>query len=419
MRLKLLAAALAASALASQPLFAQATTLVQVPGSTPAAVPQEPADDDSAEDIAKDAARDLKDSRFYNKPGATRAQYDADWQRCRLIARGSRTPGGTVPVYYNPAIVSPVAAGVGGLIGGMIANAIIQGQQRRANRRQCLLINGWRLVEPPAAAAAKIATMTDKQRDDYFNSIVGAEKVKGEITERTSFALAPDPALKLDAPVSGPSSVFLGKKVEAATRVVPGPKEGVVVLAYRRPDAGSAGRSGQIQLARYDLEKRDLVHQPSDAKKKGDKTTYGYLSHSVDKKVNYEVHVLKLTPGDYVITGTGVGKAPIVTSNCFGAPTFTVKAGEVAYLGDFIPYGDVKLSDGKKLLGLARALHLEDARKALAGKQPELAAGLQPATIRNGATYACAAINMDRWDVAGAEMLEPAAAAAQEASGTR
>jgi hypothetical protein len=117
MRLKLLAAALAASALASQPLFAQATTLVQVPGSTPAAVPQEPADDDSAEDIAKDAARDLKDSRFYNKPGATRAQYDADWQRCRLIARGSRTPGGTVPVYYNPAIVSPVAAGVGGLIG--------------------------------------------------------------------------------------------------------------------------------------------------------------------------------------------------------------------------------------------------------------------------------------------------------------
>ena len=419
MHSKLLTAALAASMIAPQPLLAQATTLVPVGGSNPKPVPQEPQSDDSAEDIAKDAARDLKDSRFYNKPGATRAQYDADWQRCRLIARGSRTPGGTVPVYYNPAIVSPVAAGAGGLIGGLIANAIIQGQQRRANRRQCLLINGWRLVEPPAAQAAKVAKMTDKQRDDYFNTIVGAETVNGEITERKSFALAPDPALKLDAPVTGPSALFLGKKVEAATRVTPGPNEGVVVLAYRRPDAGSAGRSGAIQFARYDMEKRDLIHRPSDAKKKGDTTTYGFLSNSNDKKVPYEVHVVKLTPGDYVITGTGVGKAPITSSNCFGAPTFTVKAGEVAYLGDFIPYMDVKLSDGKKMFGLAHTSHIEDARKALAGKQPELAAGLQAATLRNGATYACAAITMDRWDVAGADMLEPVAAPAEAASGTR
>lgn len=35
---------------------------------------------DSPEEIAKDSARDLKDSRYYNKPGATRADYDRDWQ---------------------------------------------------------------------------------------------------------------------------------------------------------------------------------------------------------------------------------------------------------------------------------------------------------------------------------------------------
>ena len=64
---------------------------------------------DSPEEIAKDAARDLKDSRFYNKPGATRAQYDADWQQCRLIARGSRTPSGSIPYFYNPAVISPLA----------------------------------------------------------------------------------------------------------------------------------------------------------------------------------------------------------------------------------------------------------------------------------------------------------------------
>jgi hypothetical protein len=324
-----------------------------------------------------------------------------------------------VPVYYNPAIVSPVAAGAGGLIGGLIANAIIQGQQRRANRRQCLLINGWRLVEPTDAQSVKIAAMTDKQRDDYFNTIVGAEKIDGEITERTSFALAPDPVLKLDAPVKGPASVYLGKKVDAATKVALEPGEGVVVLAYRRPDEGSAGRSGSLQLARYDSEKRDLMHRPSDAKKKGDKTTYGYLSNSGDKQSPYEVQVLRLTAGDYVITGTGVGKAPITVSNCFGAPAFSVKAGQAVYLGDFIPYMDVKLSTGKKLFGLAHTMHLEDARKALGAKQPELAAGLQPAALRNGATYACAAITMDRWDIAGAEMIEPAEAVAEASSGTR
>ena len=45
-----------------------------------------PTSDDTPEEIAKDAARDLKDNRFYNKPGATRAQYDVDWQECRSLA---------------------------------------------------------------------------------------------------------------------------------------------------------------------------------------------------------------------------------------------------------------------------------------------------------------------------------------------
>lgn len=37
-----------------------------------------PASADTPEEIAKDSARDLKDSRYYNKPGATRADYDKD-----------------------------------------------------------------------------------------------------------------------------------------------------------------------------------------------------------------------------------------------------------------------------------------------------------------------------------------------------
>ena len=408
MSLRILVAGLLAGALPLQPVLAQATTMVPYGGANPKPVPQKPAPDpkDSPEEIAEDAARDLKDSRFYNKPGATRAQYDADWQECRLIARGSRTPSGTVPYFYNPAVISPVAADAGGALGGLIASAIIEGQQRRANRRNCLLIKGWRLVEVSDAEQAKVAAMTDDQRSAYFDTIVGAASVNGEITERTSFAMEADPELKLDAPVTGPSTVFLGKKADASVPLKLAPGEAAIVLGYRRPGGESAGRSGAVSLSRYDVEKRDLVYQPRDWKKKGDKTTYLLNAASADRKAAYEVQVLKVTPGDYVIMGTSVGpNVPITTSNCFGAPTFHVGEGEVVYLGDFLPYMGQKLSTGDKFFGLAYSFHAEDARSALAGKQAALAAALKPAVLRNRATYACSAINMDRWDVPGAEAL--------------
>jgi hypothetical protein len=408
MSLRIFVAGLVAGALPLQPVFAQAMLPVPYGGAAPKPVPQKPPADpkDTPEEIAKDAARDLKDSRFYNKPGATRAQYDADWQECRLIARGSRTPSGTVPYYYNPAVVSPIAAGAGGALGGLIAGAIIEGQQRRANRRNCLLIKGWRLVEVPAAEQAKVAAMTDEQRSAYFNAIVGAASVEGEVTERTSFAMEADPELKLDAPVTGPSALFLGKKVDASVPLKLAPGEAAIVLGYRRPGGESTGRSGAVSFARYDIKQRDLVYQPKDWKKKGDKTTYLLNAGSADRKAGYEVQVLKVTPGDYVIMGTSVGpNVPITTSNCFGAPTFNVGEGEVLYVGDFLPYMGQKLSEGSKFFGLAYASHPEDARSVLAGKQQALAAALKPAVLRNRATYACSAINMDRWDLPGAEAL--------------
>jgi hypothetical protein len=360
---------------------------------------------DTPEDIAKDAARDLKNSRFYNKPGATRAQYNADWQDCRLIARGSRTPSGSVPYYYNPGVISPLAAGAGGALGGLIAGAIAEGEQRRANRRACLLIRGWRLVETPAADIQRVTTMTDEQRSAYFDTIVGARQVDGTIIERTSFSLAPDPALRLDAPVTGPGTVFLGKKIDVAAPLKLAPGEAAVVIAYRRSDAASAGRSGTVEFSRYDMAGRDLIYRPRDWKKKGDKTTYQISANSADRKAEFEVQVLRLTPGDYVISGTAVGAALVTQTNCFGAPVFHVGEGEIVYVGDFIPFLNVKLSTGAAISALAYASHIEDARRVLGTKQPELAAALKPAMLHNRATYACSAISMDRWDLLGVDAL--------------
>jgi len=389
-------------------------------GTKPQPVSQTASDaSDSPEEIAKDAARDLKDSRFYNKPGATRAEYNADWQQCRLIARGSATPSGSVPVVYNPNMVSPLAAGVGGAIGSAIGAAIAEGIQRRANRRTCLLIKGWRLVELPPAEQQRVAAMTDEQRSSYQDSIVGAQTVDGKITELTSFSLKADPALNLEAPVTGIASVFIGRKIDPRTPVVLGAGEGAVVLAFRRPDANSAGRSGMLNIVRYDMATRDVVYKPRDWKKKGDKTTYGLPIVSGDRTSPYEVQVVRLTAGDYVIDGTGAGPGLPVASNCFGAPTFHVSAGEVVYLGDFTPFWNVKLSDGTRIVALGYSAHIEEARTALATKQAALAAALKPAVVQNRATYGCSAIAMNRWDIPGMPSLPdpaPAPAAATIAS---
>ena len=147
---------------------------------------------DTPEDVAKDSARDLKDSHFYNKPGATRAEYDAAWQECRLIARGSRTPAGSYVVVYNPAVVSAAAAGVGGGIGALIGQAIVEGQLRRANRASCLLVRGWRRIDVDDAERARLATLSDNQRAEYFSTIVGAVEPKAaRITTWTNSFAAP------------------------------------------------------------------------------------------------------------------------------------------------------------------------------------------------------------------------------------
>jgi hypothetical protein len=392
-----------AAAMLAAALPQAAPQAAPVPSTTQATAPA----DDSPEEIAKDAARDLKDTRFYNKPGATRAQYNADWQRCRLIARGSRTPAGTVPVYYNPAYISPLAAGIGGGLGGLIGAAIVQGQQRRDNRRSCLLVGGWRLVELPDSETARITAMTDDQRSAFFDTIVGAPAVTGKVTELTRFSLAPDTALHLDAPLRTPGQVWLGKKVDSAAPFVLAPGEAALVLGFRRVEASAVGRSATVGLARYDMANHDLAYRPKDWKKIGDKTVYDLTVASKDKAAAYEVQVLRVTPGDYVVNSLSVGKLPLTASHCFGAPLAHVGAGEVAYLGDFVPYMGARLSTGDKLDALAYTSQIDDARATLAKQQPALAAALKPAAMKNGAAYACNAITMTRWDIDGLEALPP------------
>jgi len=389
-----------------------APTVITTPPGKAAPVPQNPVDPkETPEGIHQDAARDLTSGGFYNKPGATRAQYDAAWQRCRLIARGSATPGGVTVI---PANVSPLAAGIGGGLGGLIGAAIAEGQQRRANRRSCLLIDGWRFVDDlPKDLVARIYMMTNEQREAWFDSMIGASEVPGKVGEPSTYGIPVDAGLHPETPLTAPGELTFARKEDPNLAFTLAPGEGAVVVAWRRLEPSAVGRTAGFDFARYDAKAGDLMYRPRDWKKQGDKTTYDLIVTSSDKKSPYEVRIVHLTAGDYVISNSQVGAVMGPQTNCFGAPTFHVGAGEILYLGDFIPYYNAKLSNGRTIYGLGYANHIEDARKVLAAKQADSAAALKLAEFRNGATYGCAGVLMTKWEIVGlpvAARRAPAAA---------
>ena len=377
---------------------------------------------DSPEEIAKDAARDLKDNRFYNKPGATRAQYDADWQDCRLIARGSKLANGST-TFYNPALynpsISPIAAGVGGGLGAAIGAAIAEGIQRRENRKRCLMIKGWRMVRLPDDKSALVGKMADADKQAYFNQIVGAQTVEGDIQKMDRFAPPEDPALAVGPGLAGPATLLVNKDPAKAVLAALEPGQGAIVMAYRRNHPAAANRFGLVQLFRYDQAKGDLEYQPRDWKKKGDKTTYVVSIPAGDRHAAYELRVIPVTAGDYVLGGWSVGaNVPPQASNCFGAPMIRVEAGQYAYLGDATPIMGAQLANGDKTSAMVFNRYLNVAQDELTKLRPELAGKLVEVPIRNRATYSCAAVTMDRFDWPGAPELTPSADRANIASTT-
>lgn len=383
----------------------------------PAQAQPAPENKDSPEEIAKDAARDLKDNRFYNKPGATRAQYDADWQECRLIARGSKLANGSAS-YYNPALynpsISPLAAGIGGGIGGAIAAAIAEGVQRRENRKRCLLIKGWQMVRLAPEKAAAVAEMSDTQKRAYFDQVVGAQKVDGDIDRMDRFSPPADPALAVGPELAGAPTLFIHKDPKKAVLPALEPGQGAIVMAFRRNHPSAKDRFARVELFRYDRKKGDLEYQPRDWKKKGDKTTYVVSIPTGNRRAGYELRVIPVTAGDYVLGGWSLGvNMPPQTSNCFGAPMLRVEAGQYAYLGDATPIMGARLANGEKTSAMVFTRNLGVAQQALATLRPELAGKLVEVPVHNRATYSCAAVTMDRFDWPGASELssiEPAAA---------
>jgi hypothetical protein len=220
--------------------------------------------------------------------------------------------------------------------------------------------------------------------------------------------------LALTAAAPAAAQLKVDKRADLASPVQLAPGQGAIVVGFRRPDPMSAGKSATAAFARYDVDHRDVIFQPKGAKKAGVTTTFWMLAKNGDKKLERDYAVYLVSAGDYVLYGATPGPGGQVTNTfCLGAPTFTVRPGEVVYFGEFTPYMNVKLVDGSHTAAMAYSSHPDEARAALASR-PELAAAFKPAEIRNQATYGCAGAFMMAYSVAGAPALDAGGAEASQ-----
>lgn len=350
--------------------------------------------------VVNAASADFSASSYFNRPGGSWDDYLADWYGCEQITRGSRIPGGRVSYVYSPSMTSPRETGIGTVIGGAIGRGENLDQLREANWRTCMRARGWRRVVPSEPDAQRLAAMGDAQFAQWIAQAIGDASPPGEVETIGRALLPAHPSIDPDGAVRGRKKVYLHGDSAANERLALGPREGTLVLAIRRPDKGSAGQRAAIVLRRYDLDTADLATLPANGRSDN---RYFAVIESRDRRAGYELHVVPLAPGTYVIDGTSVdGKAP-AESNCFGAPLIEIPAGKSVYGGDWVPYRGVKLQ-GRQVLPDAMVMvpHFEEARSLLAAHQPGLAAALEPMAVANGAVYSCTDPNivLGRWSLA-------------------
>lgn len=212
-------------------------------------------------------------------------------------------------------------------------------------------------------------------------------------------------AALLAAPATAQLSVT--RPTPLATPVTMAPGQGALLVAFRRPDGWSAGKSGTIAFARYDPARHDMIARPKDAKKNGDTNTYWIQVSSGDRKAAVEYRLMLVSAGDYVLYGASPGPGGMVMNSfCFNSITLRVNAGEVVYFGDITPYIGARTAAGGTYFGMPHSWHPEEAKAALAG-QPALQAAFRAGELKGGASYSCSGQFMTAYDLPGLPRLPP------------
>ncbi|WP_110299790.1 hypothetical protein [Blastomonas natatoria] len=100
---------------------------------------------------------------FFNKPGATAEIATREIESCRKLASGAESQINTIDV---------LAGGIAAVLGGALAD----GDQKRINTENCMLIRGWNLYAMTREEGRAWKALPEAERNAQLALLVGAEK---------------------------------------------------------------------------------------------------------------------------------------------------------------------------------------------------------------------------------------------------
>lgn len=202
---------------------------------------------------------------------------------------------------------------------------------------------------------------------------------------------------------AGPLAAQLADQVDLKkpARPVPGPGEAMIVL---RAHASKMAGDNRILVYRYDQASAKPV-AGADGKPVGTRLTYSYSLFG-GRKGEKALRVAIVPAGNYVLAGRTFNLT-YTDVFCLGAPQFTLRAEEVAYLGDYEMFALEKMADGERRNAMRYSADPEGARTDLAAAYPELAARMVAWTPTNGARFPCDGDEFTAYAVPGAATSEP------------
>jgi hypothetical protein len=322
---------------------------------------------------------------YFNRPGATIADHDADVRLCAAHAAGlTRAQDNVV---------------IGGLLPALMAGA--QDDSRtQANVENCMVVKGWRVVRLPRNLGATLNRMRREALSEQLATVVGVETpASGEIVRTFtnegargdtvwgampgyggSFVLSLDavdltnlPELPRAVPaigaVAGPP---VGARILTPAMIADLPAESAIVITRAVGTGQSNGEGFSFLRIPEDGETPFIRTVETDP-------THAFMSvlpwtlfKGSARERRETVTAFAVVPGRYRLT------AKMNTMDyCHGSPVLEIRAGDVIFAGTFDLSGNV-----------GPDLSLEPAREFLAA-DPTRLARLQPAEWHNGSTATC------------------------------
>lgn len=319
---------------------------------------------------------------YYNRPGATLEQHNADLVDC---AKRTGLPGPTKNLgasAYNGGIAFGLVWA--GPIAGMYANKV----------ENCMVVRGWRVVRLTDAEGAPLAGLAPADLMTRLEPLVGASTPPGVVVRTWSnLAMQPDSyRITSRPPAPGKGQLSLRVLLEGgiwqqpstpAAPMMIGPTDPIwptrPIKLEEIPQAPPGGAIVVVRVTGISLSSGTgvgfmrVLGSPDETprpERDGPFTMYATIGTLFARKEG-NWFVLVLPPGRWRLSSSGF------LDYCLGSPSFEVAAGEVVYAGSFALKGD----------RLGPDLDLAPARTYLSGAG--LADRVRAAQYRNGDVGFC------------------------------